>query len=62
MPGQDSSVGVPSALNILLIKSISFSTRNSGDPRYNSAKMQPQDHISIGIEYSFIPRAISGAL
>lgn len=48
--------------NISMIQancSCSFSPGNSGYPVYSSARMQPRDHMSIGIPYD-MPRITSG--
>jgi hypothetical protein len=49
-PGQRSSLGAPSTLNIRRIWSISPSPGNSGSPVSISAKMQPTDHMSTAVE------------
>jgi len=48
-------------LNMRLSSSISDLPGKSGFFMRNSAKMQPTDHISMGVLYSFSPRRSSGA-
>ena len=42
--------------------STSFFPLNSGHFATNSPIMHPTDHISTAVEYSFVPKRISGAL
>lgn len=61
MPGQDSSVGVPSSLNIRLSWSSTSLPGNKGLPALViSANMQPADHMSIEVEYILAPNRTSG--
>lgn len=54
-PGQISSVGVPSILNIISIYWASFYPASNGVFKINSAIIQPTDHISRAAEYSSQP-------
>lgn len=51
-PGQTRSLGVPRVLNILFNWSTSDLPVNRGSIAKNSAKIQPTDHMSTGVEYS----------
>ena len=59
-PGQRCSFGAPSTLNIFAIWSASPSPGKMGSPVNISAKMQPIDHMSIGVEYNRDPNSNSG--
>lgn len=48
--------------NTLSIWSNSVFPLNSGSFDNSSAIMQPKDHISIAVEYCFVPNKSSGAL
>jgi hypothetical protein len=61
-PGHVSSFGVPRILKIFLIWSYSESPSKRARFVTISAKIQPADHISTGVEYSLAPRRSSGAL
>lgn len=51
-PGQTRSLGVPRVLNILFNWSTSDLPVKRGSIDKNSAKIQPTDHMSTGVEYS----------
>jgi len=52
---------VPSVLNTLSSCSNSVFPLNNGSLARSSAIIQPTDHISIAVEYSFVPSNSSGA-
>eukprot|EP00967_Tisochrysis_lutea_P123827 scaffold206491_cov44-Tisochrysis_lutea.AAC.1 len=60
-PGQLSSLGVPSRANVRESWSSSPLPGSSGEPRTNSAKMQPSDQTSTAGPYIVAPRRSSGA-
>lgn len=55
------SFGVPKIRNILNSSSISESPGNNGPILDISAKIQPTLHISMAVEYVFVPSNTSGA-
>jgi hypothetical protein len=55
-------IGVQSKLNTLSSCSNSVFPLNNGSLARSSAIIQPTDHISIAVEYSFVPNNNSGAL
>ena len=61
MVGKMSALGVPSARKMRSSSSLSDVPAKSGRPFAISAKMQPTDHTSTGVEYLRLPISTSGA-